>query len=429
MHSILHRVARALGPDARITVMTGAGVSAASGVPTFRGADGLWKGFRAEDLATPQGFARHPRAVWEWYDWRRQTIAACRPNAAHHVLASWSLRFPGFTLITQNVDGLHERAGAADVLRLHGSIWDVGCWNECEASPHRWRDDTVPFPVLPPRCPHCGGPLRPGVVWFGEILDSAIVDRSLAATRCDVFLTLGTSAIVYPAAGFLDHARRHGAMTVEINPETTPASSTVDIVVPERAEVALPGLDAMLGPHPMALTTARLCLEPLLPGHVEAAYTLWTHPEVRRYLWDGRIIPRAVAEEVALASATGFARHRFGLWLLYAREDAGAPLGFCGLRADGMEPDPELLFGLYPAYWRRGLAQEAARAVLRHAFTTLRLPRVIAATDAPNERSARTLAALGMRFDREAEHNGLDTRFYSIEGAPSLGRREGGRTG
>jgi len=110
----------------RVTVMTGAGVSAASGVPTFRGADGLWKHFRVEELATPDAFARDPRLVWEWYNWRRQLIGACEPNAAHHVLADWSLRFPQFALITQNVDGLHERAGTARVLRLHGSIWDVG---------------------------------------------------------------------------------------------------------------------------------------------------------------------------------------------------------------------------------------------------------------------------------------------------------------
>lgn len=415
MRSILHRVARALGSDARITVMTGAGVSAASGVPTFRGADGLWKDFRVDDLATPQAFTRNPRAVWEWYDWRRQAIAGCQPNAAHHVLASWSLRFPRFTLITQNVDGLHERAGASDVLRLHGSIWDVGCWNQCAGSPHRWRDDSVPFPVLPPSCPHCGGPLRPGVVWFGELLDSEVVDRSLDATRCDVFFTVGTSAIVYPAAGFLDHARSHGAMTVEINPEATPASSTVDVVVPECAELALPELDATLGAHPLALTTERLRLEPLLPRHVEAAHQLWTHPEVRRYLWDDRIIPRETAEEVARASAADFARHRFGLWLVYGHEESGMPVGFCGLRTDGVGPGPELLFGLYPTYWGRGFAQEASRAVLAHAFTTLRLPRVTAATDAPNERSARTLSAIGMRFDRRAEHNGLDTLFYSID--------------
>lgn len=422
MRSRLLSVARALRADARITVMTGAGVSAASGVPTFRGADGLWKGFRLEDLATPDAFARSPHRVWEWYDWRRQALAGCLPNRAHHVLASWSLRFPRFRLITQNVDGLHERAGAADVLRLHGSIWDVRCWNRCTASPDRWRDDTVPFPVLPPPCPHCGGPLRPGVVWFGEMLDRDVVDRCLDATCCDVFFTVGTSALVHPAAGFLDHARRHGAMTVEVNPEVTPATSVVDTAISERAELVLPELDAALGAHPLALSTARLRLEPLLPKDVEAAHRLWTHRDVRRYLWDDRIIPRGTAEEVARASATDFARYRFGLWLVYAREEARTPVGFCGLRADGVGAGPQLLFGLYPKHWGQGLAQEASRGVLAHAFETLRLPRVIGAADAPNERSVRTLAALGMRFERRAGHDGLDTLFYSTEGRPPSGR-------
>jgi NAD-dependent deacetylase len=236
----LDRLARALTPDARITVLTGAGVSAASGVPTFRGSTGLWRTFRAEDLATPEAFAQDPRTVWEWYDWRRQLIARCVPNRAHEVLASWSRRFPGFTLITQNVDGLHERAGTDRVLRMHGSIWDVSCWNGCAAAPPRWRDGTVPFPVLPPTCAHCGGPLRPGVVWFGEPLDADVVDACLDATRCDVFFTIGTSALVYPAAGLLDHARRHGAVTVEVNPESTPASTDVDIAIAQPAELALP---------------------------------------------------------------------------------------------------------------------------------------------------------------------------------------------
>jgi NAD-dependent deacetylase len=240
------RLVRLLTPGARITVMTGAGVSAASGVPTFRGGAGLWKNFRAEDLATPEAFARDPRTVWEWYDWRRQLIARCVPNAAHEILSAWSRRFPGFTLITQNVDGLHERAGTEAVLRMHGSIWDVGCWNACAASAPRWRDETVPLPALPPTCRHCGGPLRPGVVWFGESLDAAVVDACLEATRCDVFFTIGTSAIVHPAAGLVDRAKRRGAITVEINPECTPASGGVDIVIAQPAELALPVIDERL---------------------------------------------------------------------------------------------------------------------------------------------------------------------------------------
>lgn len=222
-------------------------MSAASGVPTFRGANGLWKNFKPETLATPQAFARDPRLVWEWYDWRRQTIAACQPNAAHHVLAKWGTRFPGFNLITQNVDGLHERAGSEKLVRLHGSIWEVFCWRRCAASPQRWRDETVPYPELPPRCPHCGGMIRPGVVWFGEGLDPEIVDRAADAADCDVFIAVGTSAVVYPAAGFLELARRRGAYTVEINPDITAATAAVDLPLRGAAEIVLPELDRLLG--------------------------------------------------------------------------------------------------------------------------------------------------------------------------------------
>jgi NAD-dependent deacetylase len=248
-----NELARRLTRDARITVLTGAGVSAASGVPTFRGAGGLWKNFKPETLATPQAFARDPRLVWEWYDWRRQKIAACQPNAAHHVLASWSQRFPNFTLITQNVDGLHESAFAKasarqatprEIIRLHGSIWEVKCWPGCASAPPRWRDDTVPYPEIPPRCPYCGDLIRPGVVWFGEALDPEDVDAATAAADCDVFMTVGTSAIVYPAAGFIDIARRTGAFTVEINPEATPAM--VDLALRGGAEAVLPEIDRLI---------------------------------------------------------------------------------------------------------------------------------------------------------------------------------------
>jgi NAD-dependent deacetylase len=257
-------VAARLTRGARITVLTGAGVSAASGVPTFRGADGLWRNFRPEELATPQAFARDPRLVWEWYDWRRGLIAACRPNRAHHVLAAWSQRFPRFTLITQNVDGLHETAGTKEVVRMHGSIWQLRCARPCARGDAPWRDeprepqlaqtshsktvsaDSASCEVIVPACPHCGGLARPAVVWFGEMLDPAVVARAHAATACDVFLTVGTSAVVYPAAGLLHEARRHGAFTVEINPEATEASHLVDVAIAEPAEVALAAIDAMI---------------------------------------------------------------------------------------------------------------------------------------------------------------------------------------
>jgi NAD-dependent deacetylase len=226
-----------------VTVLTGAGVSAASGVPTFRGPDGLWKTFRPEQLATPHAFARDPRLVWEWYDWRRQRIAGCSPNAAHVTLAAWSRRLPRFTLVTQNVDGLHERALTQNVVRLHGSIWELR-----HAQPDRapcqdvWRDETVPLRALPARCPRCEGLARPAVVWFGESLGSDELRAADAATACDVFLVVGTASVVYPAAGLTGTARRRGAFTVEINPDETEASPTVDLAIRGRAEDILPAL-------------------------------------------------------------------------------------------------------------------------------------------------------------------------------------------
>jgi NAD-dependent deacetylase len=240
--------------DARhVTVLTGAGISAASGVPTFRGASGLWRTFRAEDLATPEAFERDPTLVWEWYDWRRSLVAQCRPNAGHEALARLSLR-DGTTLITQNVDGLHELAlrqaqgrpscGSAprDVLRFHGSIWHLRCALDCGAAPASWEDRRVPLPELPPRCPGCGGYARPAVVWFGEAIDSAILNASLAATQCDVYLSVGTSSLVHPAAGLIARAKAHGAYTVEINPDPTPHAQYVDVALGLRAEEALPEL-------------------------------------------------------------------------------------------------------------------------------------------------------------------------------------------
>jgi NAD-dependent deacetylase len=244
VHELVERLRQ---PDARITVLTGAGVSAASGVPTFRGADGLWKNFRPEALATAEAFRRDPGVVWEWYAWRRSRIAACEPNDAHRVLAGWSHRLPNFKLITQNVDGLHERAGTEKTIRLHGSIWEVSCWQRCPASPRRWRDDTVTFKEMPPHCPYCGGLIRPGVVWFGETLESSVISQALDAAICDVFLTVGTSAVVYPAAGLIEEARRHGAFTVEINPEATPATQTVDLALGGGAETILPQINQAIG--------------------------------------------------------------------------------------------------------------------------------------------------------------------------------------
>jgi NAD-dependent deacetylase len=241
----LDELADRLRNASRITVLTGAGVSAASGVPTFRGPDGLWRSHRPETLATPEAFQRDPRLVWEWYEWRRQIVAACQPNAAHQVLACWQAERAAI-LITQNVDGLHERAGARDVIRFHGTLWELRCARPCPAAPRPWQDLTVPFPELPPRCPECGGPARPAVVWFGERIDPRVFERSLRATDCDVFLSVGTSALVYPAAGLVHSARSRGAFTAEINPAATGAADLVDLAIPMKSEEALPLLDIQM---------------------------------------------------------------------------------------------------------------------------------------------------------------------------------------
>ena len=229
-----------------MTVLTGAGVSAASGVPTFRGPDGLWKQHRPEMLATPEAFARDPKLVWEWYSWRRHKIAACEPNRAHRVIAGWSRRYPNFTLITQNVDGLHERAGTRNVVRMHGSIWEVSCWNGCTGAPPRWEDRSDHKGGAPPSCPHCGGLVRPAVVWFGESLDPDVLAHCDAALDCEVFATIGTSSLVYPAAALAPDAKRRGAYTVEINLESTPTSELLDLSIRGPAETVLDQVEAQL---------------------------------------------------------------------------------------------------------------------------------------------------------------------------------------
>jgi NAD-dependent deacetylase len=223
-----------------VAALTGAGISAESGIPTFRGAGGLWREFRAEDLATPEAFARDPRLVWEWYDWRRGLIARAEPNAGHRALAELGRRLERFTLITQNVDGLHDRAGSRNVLKLHGDIWMV----RCTACGRETRDDRVPLPELPPRC-ECGGLLRPGVVWFGEPLPEDVWREAERATRqAEVFLVIGTAAVVYPAAGLVPLAKAAGAKVVEINLDETPYSAQVDCSLRGRAGELLPELIA-----------------------------------------------------------------------------------------------------------------------------------------------------------------------------------------
>ncbi|MDW8064006.1 MAG: NAD-dependent deacylase [Anaerolineae bacterium] len=202
----------------RMVVLTGAGISAESGVPTFRGPDGLWGRYRLEELATPEAFARDPLRVWEWYAWRRELIARAEPNPAHQTLAEMEAVLPGFLLITQNVDGLHQRAGNRRVVELHGNLWRVRCPREG----HVWEDHHVPLPELPPRCPTCGAFLRPDVVWFGEPLPPEEWRHAMeAACEAEIFLVIGTSGIVEPAASLPRLARAHGAYLVEFNLEDT----------------------------------------------------------------------------------------------------------------------------------------------------------------------------------------------------------------
>jgi NAD-dependent deacetylase len=227
-----------LTPSARVMVLTGAGISAASGIPTFRGAqDGLWSRYRPEDLATPEAFARDPELVWRWYDWRRGLIAASAPNAAHRALVALAER-TSLTVVTQNVDGYHQQAGSAGVVEFHGSIWRV----RCTACGHEADDRRVPLPI-PPSCAACGALARPGVVWFGEGIDPQDMAAAVrAAADCVVFLVVGTAGVVHPAAGLVDLARGRGARVVEFNPERTPLTRLAHLHVPGSAAETLPRL-------------------------------------------------------------------------------------------------------------------------------------------------------------------------------------------
>jgi len=238
----------ALGEATRVMVLSGAGVSAESGVPTFRGAGGLWRRWSATDLATPEAWARDPGLVWEFYDYRRRRMADVQPNPAHRALAAFEERWTAaghqLALVTQNIDGLHELAGSRNVTRLHGSIWHVRCLRCGAVTPNRdvpitaaYEGAGSPEPDAPsrrfgpedlPRCA-CSGVLRPHVVWFGEPLGAEDLEGAVrAAERCDVLLVVGTSAVVYPAAGLIPLARRSGAVVAEINLEPTPATRDVD---------------------------------------------------------------------------------------------------------------------------------------------------------------------------------------------------------
>ena len=222
-----------------VAVLTGSGVSAESGVPTFRDAQtGLWARYEPQDLATPEAFERDPELVWGWYEWRRSLVRRAEPNPGHKAFVQLEKIVPSFALATQNVDGLHLSAGSENVLELHGNIMRSKCSVEgLEAEP-RPGDENVP-----PGCPNCGAFLRPDVVWFGEALpEDTFAAASATARSCDVFFSVGTSSLVYPAASLPSEAARSGAMVVEVNPDDTPLTPSVDYALRGPASEVLPAL-------------------------------------------------------------------------------------------------------------------------------------------------------------------------------------------
>lgn len=244
----LREAARILSAASRVAVLTGAGISAESGVPTFRGAGGFWKGRSAMELATPEAFARDPRRVWEFYRFRIRGLADVEPNDGHRALARLEGRCEAFWLITQNVDGLHRAAGSRRVIELHGALRDTRC---CACS---FQCRTRDLPATPvPLCPRCGERLRPAVVWFGESLPApALAEVGEAIAGCEVMLVVGTSGLVEPAASFARWARSRGAGVVEVNLENTPISEVADVSIFGPAALALPRLVEMIGGNPRA---------------------------------------------------------------------------------------------------------------------------------------------------------------------------------
>lgn len=221
-----------------LVVLTGAGISAESGVPTFRGQDGLWRQYRAMDLATPEAFLEDPKLVWEFYNWRRELLAPLCPNPGHLGLVELEKRLPKFTLITQNIDGLHQVAGSRNMLELHGNLW----WVRCTACGMKEEDRTVPLPALP-KCRSCGGLLRPHVVWFGEMLEPPVLNASYEAIeQSDVMLVIGTSGTVQPAASMGVLAKRTGSLVAEINLDPTPYTDAYHISISGKAGDVIPRL-------------------------------------------------------------------------------------------------------------------------------------------------------------------------------------------
>ena len=234
---------KALKNASHVAVLTGAGISAESGVPTFRGEEGLWKKFRAEELATVDAFMNNPELVWEWYLWRRQLMSEVSPNPGHEALAEMEKHYDDFTLITQNVDGLHRTAGSRNILELHGNITLNKCFN-C-SKPYEGEIDISGGQM--PRC-ECGGKIRPDVVWFGELLPPAAINGAFAAAeRSELFFSVGTSALVHPAASLPLAAKQRGAYLVEVNLDPTPLTGLADFSIQGKSGEILPQILQRLG--------------------------------------------------------------------------------------------------------------------------------------------------------------------------------------
>lgn len=240
---LLRKAAAAVAAARHVCVLTGAGISVESGIPTFRDAlTGLWANFRPEELATLEAFERDPAFVWKWYEWRRDLVRQALPNAGHRALAELARRVPRVTLVTQNVDGLHQRAGSVDVIEYHGNILRDRCLAE-QIVAERSRDVGGDLP----RCASCGGLLRPDVVWFGEMIPGdAMRMADAAAGDCDVFMSVGTSSLVYPAAGLAETALSRGVPVIEINPNPTELTRHADPALAGPAGAMLPALLEML---------------------------------------------------------------------------------------------------------------------------------------------------------------------------------------
>jgi len=238
-HQITQSLLSHLRSAQRVVALTGAGVSAESGIPTFREAQtGLWAKYDPAQLATPEAFARNPRLVWDWYEWRRALRRDTQPNAGHYALAALAKHVPRLVVITQNIDGLHQLAGSTDVIELHGNLQRNQCSRENIVIDRAAARPTADGLLA---CPHCGAYLRPDVVWFGEALPRDALERAFAeSTQCDVFFVIGTSGVVEPAASLPRYAKRAGAFLVEINPEETPLSTIADVVLRRKSGEVLP---------------------------------------------------------------------------------------------------------------------------------------------------------------------------------------------